>query len=111
MDFSPVRLEQFWRRVVLHKADQCWRWVGAKDPLGYGHFGLGTMKQWIYAHRFSCQLEHGEIPEGLIVRHSCDNPGCVNPRHLLVGTQRDNMRDMYERGRARPHGKTYPATA
>jgi biotin operon repressor len=96
---DPTTLEQFWRRVALHRADQCWRWVGALDSKGYGRFSANGRA--ILAHRFSYIAEHGPIPAGLLVRHQCDNPRCVNPRHLLPGTPKDNTRDMVERGRQR----------
>jgi hypothetical protein len=72
---------------------QCWEWQGRKSDKGYGRFKKTR------AHRIAYTLVHGPIPEGLIVRHSCDNPACCNPKHLLVGTHQDNMDDALERGR------------
>jgi hypothetical protein len=87
----------FWDFVVLKRHNDCWPWVGTTLPSGYGKFN--SRGEWFLAHRRSYELEHGEIPTGLIVRHSCDNPSCVNPRHLLVGTHKDNTQDMIARGR------------
>jgi hypothetical protein len=95
--------ENFWLRVVLHRANDCWRWNGSfiKD---YGAMHLGG--ETVLAHRYSYFMERGELPAGLVVRHSCDNPGCVNPKHLIEGTHKDNSQDMVRRGRARGPQKT-----
>ncbi|AWM31338.1 HNH endonuclease signature motif containing protein [Hymenobacter nivis] len=82
---------------------ECWLWTAAKGPKGYGHFGVGGQRKnggrMVYAHRFAYELANGQIPEGLLVRHSCHNPSCVNPAHLSVGTHTDNMQDMTAAGR------------
>lgn len=80
----------------------CWEWLRAKDARGYGKCNIGGGK-WDRAHRVSYKVFIGEIPDGLVVRHICDNTSCCNPEHLLVGTMADNMRDCVERGR-RPSG-------
>lgn len=80
----------------------CWEWNGAsKNQFGHGAFKLGPRKsKVVYAHRFAWEREHrSEIPAGMVVRHKCDNPKCVNPSHLTLGTQADNIRDKVERGR------------
>ena len=75
----------------------CWLWTACKNGRGYGTFGLnGRMQK---AHRVSYELFNGEIPEGLIVRHTCNNPICVNPAHLIVGTYQDNSNDTKRAGR------------
>ena len=77
----------------------CWVWNAGRASFGYG--ALKSNQKRIRAHRFSYERSFGEIPKGMIVRHSCDNPPCVNPAHLELGTMRDNTRDMMKRGRAK----------
>lgn len=102
---------RFWRYVSNATPSECWEWTGTrsttrKAKTGYGCIGVrepgvnGTM-QHRGAHRVSWVLHYGEIPEGLCVLHRCDNPGCVNPEHLYLGTQRDNMADKVAKGRHR----------
>ncbi|WP_293756498.1 HNH endonuclease signature motif containing protein [Stenotrophomonas sp.] len=76
----------------------CWAWTGAKLPRGYGRFYFQGRAQ--YSHRVALRLLRGaEVPDHLVVMHSCDNPWCVNPEHLSVGTQKENMRDASRKGR------------
>lgn len=77
--------------------DECWPWRGGRNSDGYGVFRAG--RRLLLAHRIAYALAHG-APGRRVVRHECDNPSCVNPAHLLAGTQRDNVRDMIARGRA-----------
>ena len=95
--------ERFLKKIHFSGPNSCWYWTAAKDRDGYGQFRLnGRMEQ---AHRVAYQLWVGPIPEGLVVRHKCDNPICVHPTHLELGTQADNVRDRDERGRrAATHG-------
>jgi hypothetical protein len=100
----PTTQERFWRRVEMRGPDECWPWAGHVNADGYGTFPAGSLKpnrtETMGAHRASYQLAHpGTDLTGLVVRHSCDNPPCVNPAHLLLGRQTDNIRDMDERGR------------
>lgn len=81
----------------------CWNWTKSRTPEGYGHLHIHC-KYW-YAHRFSWVLHYGNIPEHLHVLHKCDNPGCVNPEHLFLGTHQDNMHDRDLKGRGR-HGNS-----
>ena len=84
----------FWSNVDKKGPNDCWNWILSGEIDKYGH--VGNMS----SHRYSYQLHNGSIPEGQCVRHTCDNKRCVNPAHLVLGTQKDNMRDMVERGRA-----------
>jgi HNH endonuclease len=96
--------EVFWERVPVGEPDQCWLWSGVTFTTGYGCFRIG--RQMVSAHRFSWALHNGPIPEGMLIRHKCDVPACVNPGHLLVGTRLDNARDAIERNRY-PRGLTH----
>jgi len=97
-------IEDFWDRVAVDP-DGCWMWTGVSLPAGYGFFtrytrdGSAWRKTTVYAHRFSYQLHHGEIPEGMLVMHTCDSPGCVNPGHLRLGTPQENVDDMADKRR------------
>lgn len=84
--------------VPSRPANGCWEWQGPKSR-GYGVMSVGGKNT--KAHRYSYEVHNGPIPDGLMVLHACDNPGCVNPRHLRVGTARDNARDAVSRGRTR----------
>lgn len=94
--FKPLKL-RFEERFV--KTDQCWEWTSRKNAFGYGDFSENASKKWP-AHRLSYTLYKGVIPDGMLVLHDCDNPSCVNPDHLRLGTQKDNMVDMFSRGRS-----------
>ena len=99
-------LERFLLKV--DKTDTCWLWSAAVNPKGYGCLGLGTRGMGVVlAHRASWMLYKGAIPEGLSVLHSCDNPRCVNPDHLFLGTQQDNMKDRDAKGRQHNMLKTH----
>lgn len=88
--------EKFWLRVK--KTDGCWLWEGGMKDNGYGDFYMGHRKK-MTAHRYSWTYHNGEIPTGLLVLHKCDIRNCVNPDHLYIGTQQDNMDDMVRRNR------------
>ena len=85
----------------LVQKQECWEWMGTTYRGNYGHFRRKIDGIWkMYkAHRYSYEYFNGPIPNGLIIRHSCDNPKCVNPAHLLVGTHKENSQDMIKRGR------------
>lgn len=91
--------ERFWRFVSKGSEDSCWEWIGTHDGNGYGHIMRETGKSPAKAHRVSYEMHKGPIPKGLVVRHECDNPKCVNPKHLILGTQKDNVDDMVKRCR------------
>lgn len=86
----------------------CWTWLGAKDRDGYGQFRY-TPKFQGKAHRFAYEVFRGPITKGLSVLHTCDNPSCVNPSHLYVGTNSDNMQDRSRRDRYDQRGFRNPA--
>jgi hypothetical protein len=81
----------------VDKTGDCWIWTGAKTPEGYGMMrrGHGTR----YAHRIVVEMVYGPIPDGMYACHHCDNPPCVRPDHLFIGTPQDNVRDMHAKGR------------
>lgn len=93
--------ERFWKRV--EKTDGCWLWTGSKAGGRDGRYGTiretGPSRKSAYTHRYSYELHHGPIPDGHVVMHTCDVPACVNPDHLLLGTQGDNVKDMDAKGR------------
>ncbi len=88
---------RFWPKVD-RSGPACWPWIGARNPGGYGNFGIGYRTH--RASRVAYELTFGPIPAGMFVCHSCDNPPCCNPEHLFLGTNADNLRDMATKGRA-----------
>lgn len=94
--------QRFWEKV--NKTDSCWLWTGSKRNKGYGAFVYVRDGQVIHgrAHRYSYEIHKGPIPEGMLVLHNCpsgDNPACVNPDHLWLGNDLDNVHDMMKKGR------------
>ena len=92
----PVE-DRFWNKVNKGKPDQCWEWTAWKNNKGYGQIGEGGKLK--LAHRISWRLVYGAIPAGMKVLHRCDNPACVNPNHLFLGSQQDNISDMMAKSR------------
>lgn len=92
-------VERFWSRVAVRGEEECWNWLGCIDSCGYGHIKVG--RHSVRTHRIVWSLAHGAIPVGMCVLHHCDNPPCVNPKHLYVGTKADNGRDKAVRGRGK----------
>jgi hypothetical protein len=101
--YPPVE-ERLWAKV--DKSGECWLWTGA-TAMGYGH--LQRNGKAVKVHRLSYELEYGEIPEGMDVCHTCDNPLCVRPTHLWLGTHKENMHDRDRKGRNHaPKGERSP---
>lgn len=108
-ELKPLRLqfhglteyERFFKLVEVLGPSECWNWKSCINHAGYGVFMNAAGKSRL-AHREAWRLMIGHIPGGLYALHKCDNPKCVNPSHLFLGTQKDNLRDMWDKGRARP---------
>lgn len=103
MTITITQINNFWKKVI--KTDSCWNWSGYKTSKGYGLFKVNGVQ--FLTHRFSLMLEN-KLPIakksergalGICVLHSCDNPSCVNPKHLRLGTHLENMQDARQRGR------------
>ncbi len=83
--------DDVWKHVNKKSDEECWEWIGYKDKGGYGTIRFRNKQA--YAHRLIYEIVCGKISEGLSVLHTCDNPSCVNPKHLFLGTQQDNIND------------------
>lgn len=101
--------ERFWEKINIGNEDECWEWTASCSSDGYGQMWRGKdIKGHLSSHRFSWELHNGRIENGFFVLHKCDNKLCVNPNHLFLGTQLDNIRDMDMKGRrvsAQPYGE------
>ena len=97
--------ERLISNMVVNKTSGCWEWIGSKRN-GYGRMIIGSRtdgtRRSASAHRVSYELLHGEIPAGMEVCHRCDNPCCVNPHHLFLGTRQDNIDDREKKGGNNP---------
>lgn len=93
--------ERLWSKVAMRGEADCWEWQAGKSAAGYGRISVGGAKgSNQYAHRVAWALTYGDPGESDVCHH-CDNPGCCNPKHLFLGTAKDNMADKMRKGRAR----------
>lgn len=97
-------LEQRFFSKVVKEDGKCWLWVGGRDKNAYGRISVSGKP--MLAHRVSWQIHKGLIDDGLVVRHMCDNPSCVNPDHLRLGTVQDNNNDALDKGRSQLNPQT-----
>ena len=95
----------FIKNTLFTHDGSCWLWKGGKTEFGYGRANNGG--KGIFAHRLSWVIYSGKIPEGILVCHKCDNPSCVNPVHLFLGTTTDNVRDCVKKKRHINSKKTH----
>jgi len=102
IEMTDKDIARFWSYVDKECSEffDCWEWIGSKRNKKdkYGRFSIHG--RWFKANRVAYEIYNPPIPEGLIVMHECDNPSCVNPDHLKLGTQNDNLKDMVARGRS-----------
>ena len=94
----PYQDPEFFFSHMKQTDSGCWEWRGSSSK-GYGRFRFSASGPWVRAHRHSFELLNGAIPEGQIVCHRCDNPPCINPNHLFLGTHHSNAIDRESKGR------------
>ena len=94
---AEIHEERLREKIAVGKPNECWLWTGGVNYSGHGIAFNG--ERTVGAHRWTWELAHGAVPDGLCVLHACDVPACCNPTHLFLGTQTDNMRDKCAKGR------------
>lgn len=102
---TDSQILRFWARVDMSDHWGCWPWMGNRTRFGHGQVNIGKRNQ--FTHRVAYELVYGQIPEGLVISHRCNNPPCCNPTHLDAVTHSENIQYMYECGRAYSQGKHY----
>jgi len=95
--YTEFQKNRFFTKIIIMPSG-CHNWTGAKKPTGYGNIRINS--KYKLSHRVAWEIENGEIPQGLIVMHICDNPCCCNPMHLVLGTSKQNTADMIKKGRS-----------
>lgn len=107
LGFPEDVVHRFQRNIKVSLITGCWEWIGGKTESGYGSIGASHKVRngkKTNAHQMSWLLYFGEIPEGMGVLHTCDNPPCCNPEHLFLGTNADNVKDKMKKGRHKSGG-------
>ena len=93
--------QRFWAKVAKAGPNECWLWTAYRSAFGHGQFRVSKVpNRKDNAARIAYALSFGPIPDGMVIRHKCDNPPCVNPAHLEIGTHADNVADRVKRGRS-----------
>ena len=105
MELTEEQLKRFWAKVNKEAENGCWEWTAAANSKGYGQFSIGGVSK--STHKISYIIHKGEIPDGLMICHTCNNPPCVNPNHLYAGTGKDNAQQAAKEGRLASQQKTH----
>lgn len=103
VNYTNTQINRFWSKVDKRTKTQCWNWLGAKTPGGYGNVRINA--KYFKSHRVAWEITHFKIPGNMVICHACDNPSCCNPHHLMLGTQSSNVRDCLVKGRRRSRYK------
>lgn len=99
---DEIQYDSFWSKVnIKDNSRECWEWMGAKKPKGYGNVRIN--RKYLLSHRVAFEIVNGKIPDGYIVCHICDNPSCCNPNHLMLGTHKSNVADMLIKNRQKKY--------